>query len=99
MTNLYERMLPRMVIEHAFQVDTRTSERASCTAPGLQYLVKRRMLQVIFAQSTCLENNMTTYKTLLSNRNVRLCAKVRWAHSQIVGFVVGFVRLKKICLN
>ena len=58
----------------AYQVDARTSERA--TAPGLNYLVKRRMLCGIFAQSTYLENYMTIYKTLLRNRNIRLCAKV-----------------------
>ena len=71
-TNLYERMMSDVRIQHANvrMPSERASDRA--TVPGLQTLVKSRTLQVILAQSTYLENDVTTYKTLLSNRNISI---------------------------
>ena len=54
----------------AYQVDARTSERATGPCQEAHALSHFRSTNI-----PC-KNNMTTYKTLLSHRNIRLCAKV-----------------------
>ena len=71
--SIYEKMLPDMRLEPATaRMPGGCSSDQASTASVLQNPVKNHTLQIILAQSTYLENNVTTYKTLLSNRNIHI---------------------------